>query len=90
PEGNALYTYAAIQVWAQAAAKAGSTDLAKMSKFLYSNTFQTVLGDITFNGKGDIKQPAYVWYEWHDGKFAEKSVPLKRPEKTQPDQGHKN
>ncbi|MBL6951068.1 MAG: branched-chain amino acid ABC transporter substrate-binding protein [Alphaproteobacteria bacterium] len=88
PEGNTLYAYAAIQVWAQAATKAGSTDLAKMSKFLYSNTFQTVLGDITFNGKGDVKQTAYVWYEWHDGKFVEKSVPLKQPENAQ--QGPKN
>ena len=72
PEGNTLYTYAAVQVWAQAAAKAGSTDLAKMAKFLNSNTFQTVLGDVNFNGKGDIKQPAYVWYEWRNGKYAEK------------------
>lgn len=72
PEGNTLYTYAAIQVWAQAVAKAGSTDLGKMTKALNSNTFQTVLGDITFNGKGDIKQATYVWYEWSNGKYAEK------------------
>jgi branched-chain amino acid transport system substrate-binding protein len=72
PEGSTLYTYAAVQVWAQAAAKAGSTDLAKMAKFLYSNTFQTVLGDVNFDAKGDIKQPVYVWYQWRDGKYAEK------------------
>jgi len=72
PEGYTLYTYAAIQVWAQAAEKAGSLDLDKMTAALDGNTFKTVLGDITFNDKGDIKQPAYVWYEWAGGKYAEK------------------
>ncbi|MDP6344032.1 MAG: branched-chain amino acid ABC transporter substrate-binding protein [Alphaproteobacteria bacterium] len=72
PEGYTLYTYAAIQVWAQAAEKAGSMDLDKITKALNSGSFQTVLGPITFNDKGDIKQPAYVWYEWSKGKYAEK------------------
>jgi branched-chain amino acid transport system substrate-binding protein len=72
PEGYTLYTYAAIQVWAQAAEKAGSLDLDKITKALNSNAFKTVLGDISFDGKGDIKQPAYVWYEWSKGKYAEK------------------
>ncbi|MDA1101532.1 MAG: branched-chain amino acid ABC transporter substrate-binding protein [Proteobacteria bacterium] len=72
PEGSTLYTYAAIQVWAQAAAKAGSLDIGKMTKILRNNTFQTVLGEITFDGKGDIKQPSYVWYEWSKGKVVEK------------------
>jgi branched-chain amino acid transport system substrate-binding protein len=27
-------------------------------------TFKTVIGDIAFNEKGDIKQPAYVMYTW--------------------------
>jgi len=71
PEGYTLYTYAAIQVWAQAATKAGSTDLEKVTKALNETTFKTVLGDITFDGKGDIKQPAYVWYIWKSGKYAE-------------------
>ncbi len=72
PEGYTLYTYAAIQAWAQAVTKAGSTDLDKVTKALRGNTFKTVLGDLTFDAKGDIKQPAYVWYVWSDGKYAEK------------------
>lgn len=72
PEGYALHTYAAIQVWAQAVAKAGSFDLAKVKKALNSVSFKTVLGEISFDGKGDIQQPAYVWYEWSKGKFAER------------------
>jgi branched-chain amino acid transport system substrate-binding protein len=72
PKGSTLYTYAAIQVWAQAVAKAGSTKIEKTIKALKSDTFQTVLGAITFDSKGDIKGPAYVWYKWSRGKYAEK------------------
>ena len=72
PEGYTLYTYAAVQVWAQAAAKAGSLDLDKMEAALNSGSFDTVLGSISFDEKGDIKQPAYVWYEWSKGKYTEK------------------
>ena len=72
PEGYTLYTYAAIQVWAQAVKQAGSTDLAKVTKALHSMNFNSVLGDLSFDAKGDIKQPAYVWYEWNQGKYAEK------------------
>ncbi len=70
PAGFTLHAYAAVQVWAQAVAKAGSLDLNKVIKSLNSNNFQTVLGQIAFNGNGDIKQPAYVWYEWSKGKYA--------------------
>jgi branched-chain amino acid transport system substrate-binding protein len=66
---HAIYTYAAIQVWAQAAGKAGSLDLKKIIKALGSNTFKTAVGDITFDAKGDIKEPAYAWYKWSKGDF---------------------
>ena len=71
PEGYTLYTYAAIQVWAQAVEMAGTTDLDPVIEALQSNTFSTVLGDITFDEKGDILQPAYVWYEWSGGTYNE-------------------
>ncbi len=69
PEGYTLYTYAAIQVWAQAVEAAGSVDLDDVMGALNAGTFDTVLGDITFDGNGDIKQPAYVWYEWSAGNY---------------------
>lgn len=72
PEGYTLYTYAAVQAWAQAVKKAGSFDLDKVTAALKSGTeYNTVLGGLTFDGKGDIQQPAYVWYEWKDGKYSE-------------------
>ena len=69
PEGYTLYTYAAVQVWEQAAAKAKSVEPAKVLDALKSTTFNTVLGPITFDAKGDVKEPTYVVYIWKDGKF---------------------
>jgi branched-chain amino acid transport system substrate-binding protein len=70
PEAYTLYTYAAVQAWAQAATKAKTTDGAKVSAALKTNQFDTVLGKIGFNAKGDITAPGYVFYEWKNGKYA--------------------
>lgn len=69
PEGYTLYTYGAIQAWAQAAEKAGSTDTGDLTKALQSNQFDTVLGKIGFDQKGDVTAPGYVWYVWKDGTY---------------------
>ncbi len=69
PEGYTLYTYGAIQAWAQAAEKAGSTDTEAMIEALRGNTFETVLGSIGFDEKGDVTAPGYVWYIWHNGVY---------------------
>jgi branched-chain amino acid transport system substrate-binding protein len=72
PEGYTLYTYAAMQVWAQAAAKAGTTDPMKVMKALKAGAWDTVLGKLEFDAKGDIKQIDYVIYKWDDkGNYAE-------------------
>ena len=69
PEGYTLYTYGAIQAWAQAVEKAGSTDTAAVVAALRSNEFDTVLGGIGFDEKGDVTAPGYVWYEWSGGTY---------------------
>jgi branched-chain amino acid transport system substrate-binding protein len=71
PEGYTLYTYAAIQTWAQAAEKAGTTDLDAVVEALHGNQFETVLGTIGFDEKGDPKGSGYVMYMWEDGQYAE-------------------
>jgi branched-chain amino acid transport system substrate-binding protein len=71
PEGYTLYTYAAIQAWAQAAEKAGSTDVDAVVEALHGNEFETVLGTIGFDEKGDPKGSGYVMYKWEDGQYAE-------------------
>ena len=71
PEGYVLYTYAAIQAWADAAKKAGSTDPKKVAAALHAGTWATVLGPITFDKKGDVTVSDYVFYIWHNGSYAE-------------------
>lgn len=71
PEGYTLSTYAAIQVWAQAVAKAGSTDSKKVADVLRSQTWDTVIGKLGFDAKGDLTSSTYVWYVFKDGKYAE-------------------
>ena len=69
PEGYTLYTYGAIQTWVQAVEKAASTDTGKVIKVLRSSKFDTVLGRIGFDAKGDVTAPGYVFYEWNQGKY---------------------
>ena len=69
PEGYTLYSYGAIQAWAQAVEKAGSTDLDKVVKVLKSTKFDTVLGKIGFDMKGDPTGETYVMYEWTKGEL---------------------
>lgn len=68
-EGYALYTYAAIQAWAQAASTAGSTDYDAVVTALNDGAFDTVLGPLEFDDKGDVTLPGYVFYEWKDGQY---------------------
>jgi branched-chain amino acid transport system substrate-binding protein len=72
PEGYTLYTYAAIQVWSQAAKKAGTTDAKKVMATIKGGTWDTVLGKMEYDAKGDIKQLDYVVYKWDDkGNYVE-------------------
>jgi branched-chain amino acid transport system substrate-binding protein len=70
PEGYTLYTYAAMQIWAEAATKAGTTDAHKVADELKSGgPWPSVLGNIAFDSKGDPKLPGYVYYVWHNGDY---------------------
>jgi branched-chain amino acid transport system substrate-binding protein len=72
PEGYTLYTYAAFQVWSQAANKAKTTDAKKVAETIKSGKWPTVLGEWSFDKKGDITIIDYVWYEWKkDGTYSE-------------------
>jgi branched-chain amino acid transport system substrate-binding protein len=76
PLGTTLYAYAAIQVWAQAVEAAGSLDLDAVTEVLHSRQFDTVLGSIGFDAKGDVTgfEP-WGWYVWQaDGTY----VPLEQ------------
>jgi branched-chain amino acid transport system substrate-binding protein len=71
PLGNTLYVYAAVQVWAQAVEAAGSLDFDAVIEALHSRQFDTVLGRIGFDEKGDVTgfEP-WQWHVWQaDGTY---------------------
>lgn len=70
PEGYVLYTYAAMQVWAAAATKANTFDGKKVAETLKSGgPWSSVLGDISYDKKGDVTKTDYVFYVWHNGDY---------------------
>jgi branched-chain amino acid transport system substrate-binding protein len=69
PEGFTLYAYGIVQVWAQAAEKAGSLELPAMIASLRQHQFDTVVGPIDFDEKGDLAVQNLVWYVWRDGTY---------------------
>ncbi len=69
PEGYTLYTYGAIQAWVAAVKAAGGTEAPKVVKALKAGQFDTVLGKVGFDAKGDVSAPGYVFYEWKNGKY---------------------
>ena len=71
PEAYTLYSYAAVQAWAQAAEKAKATQGPKVAKALRDGDYSTVLGNLSFDAKGDRKQTDYVFYRWTNGTYAE-------------------
>jgi branched-chain amino acid transport system substrate-binding protein len=66
PEGYTLYTYAAVQAWAQAVEKAGTTNPQAVAETLRGGEWDTVLGKLGFDSKGDITVIDYVFYQWKD------------------------
>ena len=72
PEGYTLYTYAAIQMYAAAAAATKSTDSKTLAAWLRTGQeMKTVLGPIKLDKKGDLVGAKYVWYKFDNGKYAE-------------------
>ena len=74
PLGTTLNAYASVQVWAQAVEAAGSLDLGAVTEAMHSRQFDTVLGKIGFDAKGDVTgfEP-WQWFVWlADGSY----VPL--------------
>jgi branched-chain amino acid transport system substrate-binding protein len=78
PIGLTLSVVAAVQVWAQAAEAAGSLDLDAVTAVLHSRQFDTVLGKIGFDAKGDVTGfDPWQWVVWTaDGTY----VPLEQSE----------
>ena len=69
PEGYVLYAYAAMQLFEQAATAAGSTDYDALQKAMREGSFDTVIGNLSFDAKGDQKAPGFVVYQWQGGQY---------------------
>ncbi|MBB4198082.1 branched chain amino acid ABC transporter substrate-binding protein [Rhodoblastus sphagnicola] len=78
PETYTLYSYATVQVLKQAIEKAGTADPTAVAKALHdSGPFSTVIGDLSFDAKGDITRADYTVYEWRkaaDGKVSYQQI----------------
>jgi branched-chain amino acid transport system substrate-binding protein len=78
PEAYTLYSYAALQVVAEAAKKAGTLDPQKVAEAIKaSGPWATAIGELGYDAKGDITRPDYVLYKWakgDDGKYTYKQM----------------
>lgn len=73
PQSIALYAYAAVQAWAKAVVTAGTLETGPVAEALRRHGFDTVLGHIGFDAKGDVTgYDTYAWYVWHEGKYVPK------------------
>jgi branched-chain amino acid transport system substrate-binding protein len=71
PEGYTLSAYAAVQAWAAGAKIANATEGAKVAEALHANTIPSVIGDLSWDAKGDLTNPRYAWFVWHGGRYSE-------------------
>jgi branched-chain amino acid transport system substrate-binding protein len=66
--GGGLGAYAAVELWAQAASRAGSFGTKAVIDALQNGQFDTVRGSVVFDAKGDLQNAAWTWEIWRDGK----------------------
>jgi branched-chain amino acid transport system substrate-binding protein len=69
PAGYTLLSYGAVQAWAQAVEKVGSVELQKVTALLRDHQFDTVLGRIDFDDKGDLTDQSWIWYVFRGGEY---------------------
>jgi branched-chain amino acid transport system substrate-binding protein len=70
PFGVMLQSYAAVQVWAQAVEQAGTFAAEALAAALRAAEFDTALGRIGFDAKGDVVgYDTFAWYVWRDGSY---------------------
>ena len=68
PYGDVFYAYAAVQVIQQAAANAKSLEPTALAAAIHSGVpFQTVIGPLAFDAKGDPTTSDLTVFVWHKG-----------------------
>ena len=75
-EGFTLYGYAAVQVLAQAIEATKKAEPKAVAEYMHSGaTFDTVIGPLTYDSKGDITRLDFVFYKLQNGAFEEVANP---------------
>jgi branched-chain amino acid transport system substrate-binding protein len=70
PEGATIPTYAAVQTFVQAAEATGGMDGHAIAQWLRAgNKVKTALGELSFDGKGDLINPPVAWFRWSQGHY---------------------
>lgn len=68
PETYTLYSYAAVEVVKQAAEAARSLEPTEMARVMHSGrAFKTVIGELSFDAKGDVARTDYTVHVWRKG-----------------------
>jgi branched-chain amino acid transport system substrate-binding protein len=71
-DGFTLYAYAAVQALAAAAEGTGTLESARLAEWLRAgNRFDTAVGPVAFDLKGDLKEPRVSWFRWIGGRYVE-------------------
>jgi len=71
PEGFTLFSYSVIQAMAEGMKRTNSEDPVKVAAALKNGPpVDTVVGPVSFDQKGDLKNATYDINVWHDGKYA--------------------
>ncbi len=65
----AIYGYDAANIILEAVEKSGSTQYKDITDYLHQTEFQTAMGPLKFDAKGDITNTYYVLWVVKDGKF---------------------
>lgn len=69
-DGYTLYAYAGVQLLAEALNRAKSAHPETVAGELQKGGFPTVLGNVSFDDKGDILQPIWRLCRWSEGSYA--------------------
>jgi branched-chain amino acid transport system substrate-binding protein len=71
PEGFTLFSYAVVQAIAEGVNRAGADDPSKVAESLKTGQpISTVVGQVAFDEKGDMKNASYDINRWSNGKYA--------------------
>jgi branched-chain amino acid transport system substrate-binding protein len=64
-----VYGYEAANILLTAIAQAGTTDADKVAAVMKGRSFDTIMGPIEFDAKGDVKKSSYLIWTIKDNKF---------------------